>query len=52
MPPITTPATAVLFMIAFFVMMMGVPLLILRVAQHRSLHLVGSHRLHKLILPE
>ena len=52
MPPLTTPATAVLFMIAFFVMMMGVPRLILRVAQHRSLHLVGSHRLHNLILPE
>jgi hypothetical protein len=52
MPPLTTPATAVLFMIAFFVMMMGVPLLILRVAHHRSLHLLGSHRPHKLILPE
>jgi hypothetical protein len=37
MPPLTTPATAVLFMIAFLVVMMGVPLLILRVAHHRSL---------------
>ena len=52
MPPLTTPATAILFMVTFFVVMMGAPLLILRVAHHRSLHLVGSHRLHKLILPE
>ena len=28
--PLPTPATAVLFMIAFFVVMVGVPLLILR----------------------
>jgi hypothetical protein len=33
MPPLTTPATAVLFMIAFFVVMMG-PLFILRSARH------------------
>lgn len=52
MPPLTTPATAVLFMMAFFLVMMGVPLLILRVAHHRSLHVVGSHRPHNLILPE
>jgi hypothetical protein len=52
MPPLTTPATAILFMVAFFVVMMGVPLLILRVAHHRSLYLLGSHRPHKLILPE
>ena len=52
MPPLTTPATAVLFMMAFFIVMMGVPLLILRAGHHRSLHLVGSHRSHKLILPE
>ena len=49
MPPLTTPATAILFMVAFFVVIMGAPLLILRVARHRSLHLVGSHRPHKLI---
>jgi len=52
MPPLTTPATAILFMMAFFIVMMGVPLLILRAGHHRSLHLVGSHRPHKLILPE
>jgi hypothetical protein len=52
MPPLTTPATAILFIVVFFVVMMGAPLLILRVARHRSLHLVGSHRPHKLILPE
>ncbi len=40
MPPLTTPATAVLFMIAFFVVMMGVPLLILRVES--VLHSVGG----------
>ncbi len=34
MPPLTTPPTAILFMIAFFVMMMGVPLFVLRLARH------------------
>jgi hypothetical protein len=56
MPPLTTPATAVLFMIALFVVMMGVPLLIVRLGHHRLPHLVGvghpPHRPHKLILPE
>jgi len=35
MPPLTTPASAILFMIAFFVVMMGVPLFLLRSARHR-----------------
>jgi len=56
MPPLTTPATAVLFMIAFFVVMMGVPLLTLWVGHHRSPHVAvlgpRSHRAHKLILSE
>jgi len=34
MPPLTTPATAVLFMIAFFVVMMGVPLLAIWINRH------------------
>jgi hypothetical protein len=55
MPPLTTPATAILFMVTFFVATMGVPLLILRLGHHRSLHLLvvmpRSHRLHKLIFP-
>ena len=34
MPPLTTPATAVVFMIMFFVVMMGVPFLVL----HRKHH--------------
>ena len=28
MPPLTTPATAILFLIAFFVAVMGVPYLV------------------------
>jgi hypothetical protein len=39
-------------MVAFFVVMMGAQLLILRVGRHRALHLVGWHRPHKLILSE
>jgi len=38
MPPLTTPATAVLFMMAFFIVMMGVPLLILRAGRAISGH--------------
>ena len=30
MPPLTTPATAILFMVGFFVVMMGIPLLFVR----------------------
>jgi hypothetical protein len=30
MPPLTTPATAIIFMIAFFPVMMGIPLMLLR----------------------
>lgn len=56
MPPLTTPATAVLFMIAFFAVMMGVPLLALWLGHHHLPHFVavrhGSHKPHKLILPE
>ena len=35
MPPLTTPATAVLFMIVFFTAMMGIPLLTLRLIHHK-----------------
>jgi predicted transporter len=35
MPPLTTPATAILFMILFFLAMMGIPLLFLRLMRHR-----------------
>jgi hypothetical protein len=56
MPPLTTPTTAVLFMIIFFAVMMGIPLLALRLGHHRLPYLVGagtrSHKPHKLILPE
>lgn len=56
MPPLTTPAAAVLFMFMFFVVMMGVPLFILRLAHHRTSHVMeGSHTAHRrynLILPE
>jgi hypothetical protein len=52
MPPLSTPATAVLFMIVFFAVMMGIPLLALRLGHHRLLYLVGvgprSHRPHTL----
>jgi uncharacterized membrane protein len=34
MPPLTTPATAILFMIGFFVVMTGIPLLFAR-QKHR-----------------
>ena len=34
MPPLTTPATAVVFMVMFFVVMMGVPFFVL----HRKHH--------------
>lgn len=34
MPPLTTPATAVVFMIMFFVVMMGAPFLVLRRKHH------------------
>ncbi len=56
MPPLTTPATAVLFMIGFFVVMMGAPLLALWLG-HRHwprFSMVGHSpgRGHKLILPE
>jgi len=34
MPPLTTPATAILFMIGFFVVMMGIPLLVVRYEHH------------------
>ena len=34
MPPLTTPATAVIFMITFFVVMMGVPFLVVRRKHH------------------
>jgi hypothetical protein len=56
MPPLTTPVTAVLFMIMFFAVMMGIPLLALRRGHHRLPHLLGvgprAHRPHKLILSE
>jgi len=56
MPPLTTPATAILFMIAFFAVMMGVPLLAVWVNRNHWPHFVGlgrrSHRPHRLILPE
>lgn len=54
MPPLTTPATAVLFMVVFFVVMMGIPFLILRFGHHQLPHPVGmgrrSHRPYTLIL--
>jgi hypothetical protein len=34
MPPLTTPATAFLFMIGFFVVTMGIPLLIVKRKRH------------------
>jgi len=34
MPPLSTPTTAVLFMIGFFVVMMGIPLLFVRPWHH------------------
>ncbi len=56
MPPLTTPATAVLFMIMFFAVMMGFPLLLLRLAHHRLPHFVEvmrtPQRRIRLILPE
>jgi hypothetical protein len=56
MPPLTTPVTAVLFMFMFFVVVMGVPLLILRLPHHRIPHLVKvghtPRRRYELILPE
>ena len=56
MPPLTTPVTAVLFMIAFFAVMMGVPLGALWVSHHHFPHFAavrhGSHKPHELILPE
>jgi len=55
MPPLTTPTTAVLFMIMFFAVIMGVPFLILR-RHHRSPQLAEvkhAPRKHfSLILPE
>jgi hypothetical protein len=56
MPPLTTPAIAVLFMVTFFAAMMGLPLLVLRLAHHRPPHILGiTHKpqeRYKLILPE
>jgi hypothetical protein len=56
MPPLTTPPAAVLFMFMFFVLMMGVPLMILRLAHHRIAHPIKgghtAHRRYNLILPE
>jgi hypothetical protein len=55
MPPLTTPAT-VLFMVIFFVVLMGLPLFVLRLAHHRPSHILGiTHKpqeRYKLILPE
>ena len=34
MLPLTTPATAILFMVGFFVVMTGIPLLLLRHKRH------------------
>lgn len=56
MPPLTTPATAVLFMIAFFAVMTGVPLFAFWLGRHHWPNFIelkhGAHRPHKLILPE
>lgn len=56
MPPLTTPATAVLFMVALFAVIMGVPLMALWVSHHHFLHFLavrnGSHKPHELILSE
>jgi hypothetical protein len=34
MPPLTTPTTAVVFMIGFFIVMMGIPLSFVRIGHH------------------
>jgi hypothetical protein len=53
MPPLTTPATAVLFMIAFFAVLMGVPLIAIWARHHHFSHFVTvRHGSHELILPE
>ena len=56
MPPLTTPAAAVLFMFMFFIVMMGVPLFVLRLAHHRIPHAMKGghtpHRRYNLILSE
>jgi hypothetical protein len=56
MPPLTTPATAVLFMIAFFAVMMGVPLVAFWLGHYQFPHFLavrhGSHKAHNLMLPE
>jgi hypothetical protein len=56
MPPLTTPVTAVLFMIGFFAVMMGLPLVAFWLSHHRFPRLVAmrhrSHKAHNLILAE
>jgi ABC-type phosphate/phosphonate transport system permease subunit len=45
MPPLTTPAAAILFMIAFFAVIMGVPLMALWISHHaHKPHLMLQYR--------